>query len=303
MLPRAQADEDVGRGPGGPPRHKGRCALLACVLAAAPHAPLRADFSYQEATQLVGGPLQKPTTYLIKGNRVAALTKDHIRVTDVDREIVTEIDLVKKTYLVTTFAQIKQGRNNVDAKFKVSKKATGQSKPIGVLNTDELSITMTREDVDNQIVIDSWMATVPGYDEVKELQRKLGQKLGYAFGSLPGLEDMFDQVYKELNKAVGVPIEFSVKQGDAAAVSAPPPPAPPAATGVAGALGRLGGIAGLGRKKNTADRPAATPSPEGLVETTTQLTNFSAGPADASKFEVPTGFKKLEPAAAPTPGK
>ena len=230
------------------------------LAAAASHAPLRADFSYQEATQIVGGPVQKPTTYLIKGNRVAALTKDHIRVTDVDREIVTEIDLVKKTYSVTTFAQIKQGENgNVEAKFKVSKKATGQSKPVGVLNTDELLITMTREDIDSQIVVDSWMATVPGYDEVKDLQRKLGQKLGYAFGSLPGFEDMFDQVYKELNKAVGVPIEFSVRRGDAAAVSAPPPRRPPAATGVAGALGRLGGIAGLGRKKNTAEQAGGEP--------------------------------------------
>ena len=282
-LQRHKADEGVVRGPGGPPHFKSRWGFLACVLAAASHAPLRADFSYQEATQIVGGAPQKPTTYLIKGNRVAALTKDHIRVTDIDREIVTEIDLLKKTYLVTTFAQIKQTQEDVDAKFKVSKKATGQSKLIGVLSADELLITMTREDVDNQIVIDSWMATVPGYDEVKEVQRKLGQKLGYAFGSLAilahdGYEDMFDRVYKELNKAVGVPLEFSVRMGDAAAVSAPPPPPPAAATGVAGALGRLGGIAGLGHKKNTADQPAGSPSLGGLVETTRNSPTSPRGP-------------------------
>ncbi len=241
---------------GTPLSFRGGAGVLACLLAVASRAPLRADFSYQEATQIVGGPVQKPTTYLIKGNRIAALTKDHIHVIDVDRETVTEIDLLKKTYSVTKFAQIKQTRGvgSVEAKFKVSRKATGQSKPVGVLNTEELLITMTREDIDSEIVVDSWMATVPGYDEVKDLERKLGQKLSYAFASLPGFEDMFDQVYKELNKAVGVPIEFDVKRGDAAAVSAPSEPrSPPPATGVAGALGRLGGIAGLGRKKNGAD--------------------------------------------------
>jgi hypothetical protein len=279
------------------------CLML--VLAAASCAPLRADFSFQEATQIAGGPAQKATTYLIKGNRVAALIKDHIRVTDLDREIVTEIDLVKKTYSVTTFAQIKQSRgtDSSEAKFKVSKKITGQSKAAGILSAEELLITITREDIDSVIAVDSWMATVPGYDEVKDFERKLGQKLGNAFGSQPGLEDLFDEVYKELNRAVGVPIEFSVRRGDAAAVSAPRPEAPPAPTGVAGALGRLGGIAGLGRKKNPTDQPAVSPSAGSLVETTTQLTNFSAGPADATKFEVPAGFKKLEPAAAPAPGK
>ncbi len=281
---------------------KARLGIL--LLAAAACLQLRADFSYQETTQIIGSSIPKPTTYLIKGNRVAVLTKDHIRVIDVDREAVTEIDLAKKTYSVTTFPQIKQGRGTAtsEPKFKVSKKFTGQSKPFGVLNAEELVTTMIREDIDSQIVVDSWLATMPGFDEVKDLQRKLGQKLSFSFGAPPGFEDLFEEAYKELNSAVGVPIEFSIKRGDAAAVSAPSQPAP-AATGVAGALGRLGGIAGLGRKKNSADQPAASPSSGSLVETTTQLSNFSGGPADASKFEVPAGFKKLEPGAAATAGK
>jgi hypothetical protein len=274
-------------------------SLLAIVLGAASRAPLRADFSFQEATQIAGGAAQKPITYLIKGNRVAALTKDHIRVIDVDREIVTDINLSMKTYSVKTFAQIKEGRGaaNAEGRFKVAAKSTGQSKPVGVLNAEESVVTMIREGADSEILVDAWMATVPGFDDVKEFQRKLGQKLGYALGSPAGFEDMFEQVYKTLNKVVGVPIEFTARMGDVAAVSAAPPPAPPAATGVAGALGRLGGIAGLGRRKDTdqhTDQSAASPSSGGLVETSTQLTNFSAGPADATKFEVPAGFKKLE---------
>src|SRR5579863_7665761 len=85
--------------------------FFACLIAVASLDTLRADFSYQETTQILGGPVQKPVTYLLKGNRIAAVSKDHIRVIDVDREIVTEMDLVKKTYAATTFAQIKQGKD------------------------------------------------------------------------------------------------------------------------------------------------------------------------------------------------
>jgi hypothetical protein len=266
----------------------------------APWGLLRADFSYQETIQIAGGPVAKPITYLIKGSRVAVLTKDHIRVIDADRETITEIDFPKKTYSVKTFAQTKESRGDrPEPKFKVSRKDTGQNKPIGVLNASEVVTTMVREDIDSQIVVDSWIAIMPGYEEVKDLQRKLGQKLGYAFSSPPGFEDMFEEVYKELYKVVGVPIEFNVKRGDAAAVAeALQAPPPPAATGVAGALGRLGGIAGLGRKKNAGELTTVSQSSGTLVEARTQISNFSGGPADAAKFEIPAGFKKLEPATA-----
>lgn len=78
-----------------------------------------------------------------------------------------------------------------------------------------------------------------------------------------------------------------------------------------GALGgRLSGIGGLGRKKaapdqtqQTASAPpplaAAAPASSGgdpsvLMETTIEMTNFSASAVDASKLEVPAGFKKVE---------
>ena len=78
-----------------------------------------------------------------------------------------------------------------------------------------------------------------------------------------------------------------------------------------GALGgRLGGIGGLGRKKapvpeqtkQTASAPqpgAAAPASSGgdpsvLMETTIEMTNFSASAVDAARLEVPAGFKKVE---------
>jgi hypothetical protein len=78
--------------------------------------------------------------------------------------------------------------------------------------------------------------------------------------------------------------------------------------------GKLGHFGGLGRKKQpqqqdqeqtpppqqaSAPPPPAAGAPSGdasgsLMEMTTEMTSFSSGPVDTSKFEVPAGFKKVE---------
>ena len=138
----------------------GMISVVSCVT-------LRADFSYQESTQMTGGALVKilrlggpftrkarepiVSTVLIKGNRMATLGKDNSTIIDLDKESITEINLSKKNYSVVTFAQMRQAMDdamtraqaeqrkrkaepqgsqpNVDAKFKVSAKATGKTKP------------------------------------------------------------------------------------------------------------------------------------------------------------------------------
>jgi hypothetical protein len=81
-------------------------------------------------------------------------------------------------------------------------------------------------------------------------------------------------------------------------------------SGRVGAIaGGLGGFGGFGRKKKQQQeepapqqtpppqqqQPAASQAPPGtLMELTTELTSFSSGPADASKLEVPAGFKQVE---------
>ena len=128
-------------------------------------ATLRADFSYQETSKMTGGTLvsilrlggpftrkaREPivSTVLIKGNRMATLGKENSTIIDLDKESITEINLSKKTYSVMTFAQMRQamddaiaraqaqqkkqqkaapkGNPNIEAKFKVSAKATGET--------------------------------------------------------------------------------------------------------------------------------------------------------------------------------
>jgi hypothetical protein len=313
--------------------------ILAILLTCA---TVRADYSYQSTTQLTGGSLYNMlkalgplargardpivTTNYIKGNRMATVAKDRTTVIDLDKETITEIDTAKKQYSVITFAQMKQtmdeavakaqqqkgapAKGNAEAKFKVSAKATGQTKAVGVLNAKEMLLTMTMEATDKDsgnsgsmdITVDSWLAAVPGYEEVKEFHRKMGEKLGYAFASgmsqiamtQPQSLQGFAEVAKEMNKVEGVPVESTTKMGSSGSTSSTSPAsgdaaaAPPPQQQSRSPLDRLP----FGRKKN--EEPAADQSSASLAETTTQMGSFSSGPVDAAKFEVPAGFKKVE---------
>ena len=334
-------------------------------------ATLRADFAYQQTSQMTGGslfqmmsalgPLSRQArepivaTTIVKGNRMARITKDNINIVDLDKETITEIDTAKKTYSVVTFAQMKQAmedamaraqdaRNqrvkhaadnpNVEASFKVAAKTTGQTKTVSGLEAQEVVLTMTMEATNTDtaqsgalnIVTDSWMANVAGYDEVKQFQRKMGEKMGYLFGSgMASLGQMrpetlkgFEEVSKEMAKAEGVPVESTMKMGAQATgtdsnaapsgASQPCPaqtqqqqPRPDVGAAAAGAaLSRLG-LGGLGRSRNkNNDQPQQAGSGQcqaqtgSLIEMTTQLSGFSSGPADASKFEVPAGYKQVD---------
>lgn len=91
-----------------------------------------ADASYQETTQVTGGSLMAPlksisflsksmrdafapitTTTMIHGNQKAVVGKDSTEIIDLDKETVTRIDNVNKTYTVMTFAQMRQAFEQV----------------------------------------------------------------------------------------------------------------------------------------------------------------------------------------------
>ena len=320
---------------------------------------VRADFTYQETTQMTGGsmlsmmralgPLTRAarepivSTHIITGNRMATVTKDRVSVIDLDKENITTIDTAKKTYSVMTFAEMKQamedaakrmqGRqkskgNDVQAQFKIAAKATGQTRSIQGLSAKEMLITMAMEGTDGktgdtgamEISTDAWYAPVPGYGEVKEFHKKMGAKLGNMFGSgmqqisqmaaaqggQANMNQSMEQVAKELAKIDGVPVESVVKMGASGATAGGPASATPepedrksGPTSIAGAaLGRLGGF---GRRKKD-DQPKDDAPSNGqqsgsgaLMEMTMNLTSFSSGAADTSKFEVPAGYKQVEP--------
>lgn len=280
------------------------------------------------------------STVFVKGHRMAHLNQSTAQIIDVDKETITSIDFAKKTYSVMTFEQMKQmmqqaaermgqKQNDADVNFKASVRETGQSKVVSGLNTKEVILTLTMEGTDKKtgdqgamnVVSDMWLAPdIPGYHEVRDLQRLMATKIAWApgqsFGSMMGRGDMakgMADLGKEMAKLDGVPVlqvmsmtGSGTPQSGADRPSNPPPSNDSASQGGAaetlGRLGRLGGIGGFGRKKKDQDANAQTSSNNGsagapgtLMEITTESSGFSSAAVDPSKFEVPAGFQQVDP--------
>jgi hypothetical protein len=195
-----------------------------------------ADASYQETTQVTGGSMvdslksvsflsksmgnmfaPMTTTTMVHGNQKVVVNKDSTEITDLDRETITRIDAVHKTYTVTTFAQMRQAianmpkqmeqaqaqvkeaqaqqaqqpKTDLQTSFEVSAKNTGVTKEVNGLTAQEQVVTMQMHITDPNappteavnsmtyvVTTDAWIAPDP--PEVKEIQdfdMRMGQKL------------------------------------------------------------------------------------------------------------------------------
>jgi hypothetical protein len=183
------------------------------------------------------------------------------------------------------------------------------------------------------ITNDMWLAPeVAGYEEVREFQKRFAEKLGTVFGesinpallaSQPGAGKAMADMVKEMSKLKGIPVMQVMRMGTTAngeplpaASETPLPASSSPATPSAGQIAKdsatsaitsslgLGGLGGFGRKKKAADPPPApaendqTQGPAVLVESNTQMSNFSQASVDASKFEIPAGYTRVEPKIA-----
>jgi hypothetical protein len=195
-----------------------------------------ADASYQETTQVTGGSMvdslksvsflskslgnmfaPMTTITMVHGNQKAVVSKDSTEITDLDRETITRIDTIHKTYTVTTFAQMRQAianmpkqmeqsqaqikeaqsqqaqqpKTDLKTSFDVSAKNTGVTKEINGLTAQGQVVTMQMHITDPNappteavnsmtyvVTTDAWIAPDP--PEVKEIQdfdMRMGQKL------------------------------------------------------------------------------------------------------------------------------
>jgi hypothetical protein len=115
---------------------KSLSVLLTCTLAST-SAVARADFTYQESTQITGGSVVSMmkfagafskqarqvgdpilTSVMVKGNRMIRNSKDHSEIIDLDAGTVTEIDHLRKQYTTVTFEQMRQQMEAAVAKAK-----------------------------------------------------------------------------------------------------------------------------------------------------------------------------------------
>jgi hypothetical protein len=259
---------------------------------------------------------------------VNAETITHV---DMDKKQYSVMTFAQLKQMLDDMAKkMKQGDNSQQLNYKLSVDNTGKTRQINGLDCKELVMKMEMEGTDaktgqkgNMVVnIDTWVAPgVPGYEEAKDFYKKMAEKIAWAPGSSgfmaqPNIMQGMAAAQKELAKLDGVAVLRVMNMGAEGTV---PPQAPAEGAdpmqkqqpqqekpSVSGALGSaLGGRFGLGRKKpkddSSSSAPAASSSSSGgsasgvLMEMTMESTGFSSAPVDASLFQIPTGFKQVEP--------
>lgn len=245
---------------------KAKKVLVAALCLSVPLSAF-ADFQYTETTKITGGSVVQmmkfagalskqarqsmdpiTSTVIVKGNRMARITKDTTEIIDLDKETITHIDNAKKQYTVMTFAQMKaqlekaqreaaQQRREKGSEeppemtFKVNVKNTGSNRQVAGLNATESILQLSAEATDKKtgqtgsiaMTNDMWMAPeIPGYAEVRSFHQRWAQKMGVVFGAgmnqsiaamQRGSAQGMAELYKEMSKLKGVPILQVMRMG------------------------------------------------------------------------------------------
>jgi hypothetical protein len=251
----------------------GKVAALGFILLASRFT--FADASYQETTQITGGSMVAPlksmsflsksmrdmlapttTTTMIHGNQKAVVSKDFTEITDLDKETVTHIDNLHKTYTVVTFVQMRQAfqqmpkqmqqaqdqakqaqqqqpqqpKSDLKTSFDVSVKNTGVSKEINGLTAQEQLVTLQMHVTDPNapptqtsavtyvVTTDAWISPDP--PEVKEIQdfdKRFGQKLIEGV-DLSAFKAQMTQMH-DMSQNPGMSQMFAGKPGSAEAMA------------------------------------------------------------------------------------
>lgn len=235
--------------------------------------------------------------------------------------------------MMEEMARKMKSKDAPDASFKITVNETGQTRQINGMDTRQMIVKMVMEAKDAEtgktggmvVTADMWLAPkVAGYDEVTGFYTRMAQKMSWTPGggmaamAGPEASKALSELYKEGSKLNGIPVVQNIRIGgegdpgtaEAGAAQQQAPAQQQQAQeeqpSIGRALGgRLGGFGRLGRKKQEEPPPpqqgsqpagGGQPSaPGALLEMTTETTNFSAAPVDASKFEVPAGFKQVKP--------
>lgn len=229
-----------------------------------------ADFSYQQTTQITGGSMMQMvkslgafsssarkigdpqlSTVFLKDNRMATVTADSIVIYDLDKEIVTHVDLQKHTWYTVTFEQMRQNIEKFRAKmekqpaatsdtaaptaeisFDVKVRNTGAQKTVSGLPTNESILSMAMNAVSTTaqqsaavaITNDMWMTPeIPGYSELRAFQMRMAKKIAVDAASgmdltrllaqNPGAVQAMADMTKEMQKLKGIPVFQVVRMG------------------------------------------------------------------------------------------
>jgi hypothetical protein len=214
----------------------------------------------------------------------------------------------------------------VDLGVDADLKDTGKTRNVNGYDAHEVIMTMAMTASDPQsgaagamkLNSEMWIAKdVPGSGEVREFYARMAKELDWAPTGMAGIMNRPDiakamaKMSAESGKMEGTPVQQITKitidgagtpEGQS---SQPAAPRPSVSDAIGGALGsKLGGFGGFGKKKKqdapSADAPADTAAAGSsagsgsLMEMTIDNTGFTTSGIDASMFQIPAGFKKVE---------
>ena len=307
-----------------------RPAAASAALAIIGAVSILADFSYQQTTRITGGIITrfagaaaKPieVTVAVRGHRMALINPHVAMIIDLDKDTIAQIDFDTKTFSVMTFDEMRQGLDaamqaaggdKLDVRCKTFVKETGETRTIAGLPAKEVVLTQTLEVSNEQtgavssvdITNDTWFAQVDGYNEARTFAKLLAEKLEFVPGQnlamlarRPELIKGMTDLYRQMAEMDGVAVQMTTQMGGSATGSSASQLQPASGT----TSTRLG-VSGFGRGRRTDQQPADAPAPPQsgpFMESTTEMSGFSTARIDDSKFQVPEGFKKVEPRVAP----
>jgi hypothetical protein len=207
---------------------------------------------------------------------------------------------------------------NVDADVK----DTGQTRTVNGYEAHEILLTMSMSASDPQsgnvgamkVNANTWIAKdVPGAKEMHDFYTRMAKELDWAPTGMGGMMNRPDiakamaKMMAEGAKMDGVAVQQIMKvtmegTGTEQGQQAQPAPARPSVgEALGGALGgKLGGLGGFGKRKKQDPEPVAdasapqTTTSGSLMEMTIDDTGFTTSGIDATQFDIPSGFKKVE---------
>jgi hypothetical protein len=277
---------------------------------------------------------QGTTTMIsVKGNRMRRESSlGTAEIYDLDARRFVSLDLKHKTYSVMTFdelrAQIAEAHSKAAAEqAKSRKESQGQVKI-----TPKISVTpgsgskkildhtakevKTRIDmqVESQdakqqsqsgnmwVNADIYVAPVKAYDDVKRFYMKMAKELdwvpGEAFGSSGNVQisQPMIEYHKSLADLTGMPLlsYVSVGSGPNPGTTGQAATEQPTPEKKGNVVSRgLGGM--FGKKKDEPDQKEASGKSGSLMDMTTEVTSITPGAVDPALFQIPEGFKQVEP--------
>lgn len=229
----------------------------------------------------------------------------------------------------------KEKGKNVTMTPKIEVNPTGKTQTLMGQNAQEvlMKVGMLIQSTDAQqgpqsaaftMDMDSWVApSIAGYQEIQDFYKKMAVEVGWSPNATLGSNSQMTQSMVDLYKSGKIPTGMPMlttasmvmegQQGQQGGPGAQQQSEQQSSSGSSGSSeisspgqaaakalgGMFGGFGHKHKKQNHESEPATQTQapPHSLMTITTQVTSYSTDPVDASLFQIPAGFKRIQSSA------